>query len=129
MFSRLLALAWRCSFRQCVSPKSRSRGSTTTATPLPEGAVARIGSAKSRAGGYSQLSPDGKLIVSGYNTLAIREADTDKKLVEFVYSKDNPAWMFAFSTDNRRLAVFDGTRKLSVFDAKTGKLSWSSDER
>jgi WD40 repeat protein len=95
--------------------------------PLPEGAVARIGSAKFRSGG--QLSPDGKLVVSGYTTLAIRETDTDKKLVEFLYSKENGARMFAFATDNRRLATCDGYAKLSVYDARSGKPIWSSDNQ
>ena len=95
--------------------------------PLPEGAIARIGSAEFRSGG--QLSPDGKLIVSGFNSVTIRETDTGKKLVEFLHSNENPARMFAFSTDNRRLAALDGYAKLSVYDAQSGKPIWSSDNQ
>jgi hypothetical protein len=94
--------------------------------PLPEGAIARIGSAKSRAGGYSQLSPDGTLIAFGGNKIEIREADTRKSLITFDHAKGDPAHMLAFSTDNKRLAVIDKTGKLSVYDTTTGKLVWAS---
>jgi RNA polymerase sigma factor (sigma-70 family) len=90
--------------------------------PLPEGALARLGTVRWRGRGEISalaLSPDGKLAaVAGEGGLSLIEVASGKPLRNLADLRINP-YMLAFSPDGTRLALCGRSFELNAQGAKT----------
>jgi WD40 repeat protein len=127
-FPGLLLFASECAAQPNVAGKDRH------GDPLPEGAVARIGTLRYRlgAGAYSlAYSPDGKHIAVGgarflpESPLIVFEAATGKA-VHRLTGHAHVVRTVAFSADGKLLASGGGDGRLAVWDLATGKRLWLS---
>lgn len=103
--------------------------------PLPEGAVARLGTVRSRHGAEVRsvaFSSDGKTLASGGqdNTVRIWEITTGKELRRFTAltglgSENTWVSSIAFSPDGKRLAAgtMNGPGEVVIWELATGKES------
>jgi WD40 repeat protein len=108
------------------APQQRELGPRTDARgdPLPEGAIARLGTVRLRHGGAVwslAFSPDGKTLVSGSNDVTARLWDvaTGKELRCFVEDKQPWVKSVAFAPDGKTVFTghYDGFRR---WDVSTG---------
>jgi WD40 repeat protein len=94
--------------------------------PLPEGAIARLGTVRWRHGFMVEdlaYSPDGKSIavVGGGRDITLWSAETGKELCQFPNRIDQPTRV-AFSPDGKMLATADRLSKMCrLWDVATGK--------
>lgn len=99
--------------------------------PLPQGAIARLGTVRLRQGGsiyQLSFSPDSKTLAAastdGFNSVYVWDTDTGKQLRRFSQrgGKEDIAagQAAAFSPDGTRLAV-GGYRAVYLWDARTGQ--------
>ncbi len=95
------------------------------ADPLPDGAKARLGSARLRssvAGGLSTITPDGKFFVGNSGGGSVGYFDPNSgKLVRTVRLDGDAGPVLGFSADGAR-GTGVGFRSAFVFDQQTGKL-------
>jgi len=96
--------------------------------PLPDGALARLGSLRLRHGSpvtSVAYSPDGKLLATGSwdNYARIWDPATGR-LVRDILPRDGWVWAVAFSPDGKLLATAGDHRgkKVRLWDVATGKL-------
>jgi RNA polymerase sigma factor (sigma-70 family) len=92
--------------------------------PLPEGALARLGTVRLRQGepiDHLGLSRDGKLLATGGTQGPVRLWDTrtGKSIREF--TTESTFWAVALSGDGRQLACSKAWAIVQVFDVRTGK--------
>jgi WD40 repeat protein len=95
--------------------------------PLPEGAVARLGTVRFRPAGYQgnsavALSPDGKVVAIGgppNNQLAFLDTATGKEVRRIESPSDRPNFL-AYSPDGKYLATVQMRGGLQLYDAATG---------
>lgn len=110
--------------------RGRTRASGTRATPadvygdpLPEGAVARLGTIRFRHGGRVgalAYTPDGKRIVSGSGDGLVRVWDLEGRLIRKMAGHEGNVFSVAVSKDGKRIVsgAKDGT--VRIWDAETG---------
>ncbi len=92
--------------------------------PLPEGALARLGTIRFRDGGYfsaTALSPDGKLLALASNsgTMRLLDAATGKEVRNFRTNGGGFPWM-SFSPDGKLLAAADYGTRIQFWEVATG---------
>jgi WD40 repeat protein len=100
--------------------------------PLPESALARLGSARFRSDGASfAVSPDEKLIALKHqNVIRICDLRTFQERIKLEGAQDATPDVLGFSPDGKLVATRD-KETLAVWDAVTGKQLWQfqGDER
>ena len=97
--------------------------------PLPEGAVARLGTLQGRFSGSmgrAAMTPDGSLIANIQNqsppySIRVQDAKTGKEIKTFTANDPSPRFL-TFSPDQHSLAQV-GYRDLTVWDVQSGKTS------
>jgi WD40 repeat protein len=93
--------------------------------PLPDGAVARLGTSRWRPGGYGArlaISPDGSLLASAGTDGALRlwETDTGKE-VRVCWGHRGYVWSAAFSPDGKKLVSGGADQTVRVWDVASGE--------
>ena len=92
--------------------------------PLPEGAVARLGTVRwRRNGGYACLafSPDGKTVVTGGSSLQVWDLATGKELRHFAAPNREDVDQLIFADEGKALVGTGTGGNVYVWDAATGR--------
>ncbi len=93
--------------------------------PLPEGAVARLGTVRFRARSTQSVvfSPDGKTVAAGYSDFTIRiwETATGREVRRITGFRSNDVACVGFSPDGKRLFSHDSEDGLRAWDLTTDK--------
>lgn len=118
MVGLLLALA-------AIAAESKSDRSDCYGDPLPQGAIARMGTIRLRDYAISQVafSPDGKLLASCSwgGRLRVWDMATGKEMHVFAAHQDYYG-SFAFAPDGKTLVARGTDRMIRFWDLATGKL-------
>jgi WD40 repeat protein len=90
--------------------------------PLPEGAVARLGTVRFRAlGSCLAFSSDGKFVATGNSHRTASMWDLEGREVRRFQGKNlGQVWRIALSPDGNTLATFDVDNGVLLWDARTG---------
>src|SRR5262249_3888973 len=116
-----------------VEDKAASAGTDLLGTPLPEGAVARLGSSRLRIGNSAfALTPDGRTIVTVAPQAIVRQFDANTGgLLERRQLTDRPdaapsgQARAQLSTDGKTVAIDDRSgngRRVTVWDVVSGRM-------
>src|SRR5262245_51731738 len=104
-------------------PEAKKPRTDRYGDPLPEGAIARIGTVRWRHVGalFVAYAPDGKTLVSvARRSLRVWDVSTGR-MVREVLTGQETALCAALSRDGRVLALADDEGMVRLYDAKTGK--------
>src|ERR1051326_3983564 len=91
--------------------------------PLPDGAIARLGTERRRHGHCFAFSPDGKILATARErTVWLWDMSTHKEICQFSLELKDPVLSLQFSPDNKKLAAIgDYGNDAEVWDVADGK--------
>jgi WD40 repeat protein len=137
MFARFsLGLALALVLTVCSTPRAAERLKDRDGNPLPDGAVARLGTLSFRlatsdqAHGSMALSHDGKRIaVFETGKVHVWEVETGKTLRQFDYPF-HPGYVepVAISADGKRVIAFNANSGVQAWDVETGEVLFTHEE-
>jgi WD40 repeat protein len=120
------------------APAPDEKGGTTGAPtdlygdPLPEGAVARLGTVRFQGGGALAYTPDGKALASaGWSMLHLWDPETGRELRRLESPPGYPSFggPFVFSADGKTLAEVGQLGRVRVWGVADGKPLVELDEK
>jgi RNA polymerase sigma factor (sigma-70 family) len=108
-----------------AAPPAAEPGAERLAEPLPEGAVARLGTLRFRHGHQVSImafSRDGTVIASGGADRVVRFWDpATGRQIGILRGHDGSIYALAFSRDGKRVVTGGQDRTIRIWDVRTGK--------